>query len=567
MAEAFEDAARQYEAKREPLPVDPWEFATRCALTFDENANQRGLESTRPFPSYDYLRDILAAVDRDPFCWIVKSGQLTVSWALQVYFLHQVLTKRAYRLAYYCLTQMKAEGHIESRFWRLYQNIPAHFNKPHAEFKNGRLTVYHDGPGTLPTSFIIPQAAEQGKAEDAAAKMRSETWTAALLDESAFYPNLGELHNSLVPRAARMVHVSTPNGHNFFETIGLGSVQFPEKQAVSLPAAGAQEVRNGVLRWVRNGFSCLRVHYSAHPDRNPATERGANWRTSGQAKTTARLWDREQECSFEVAAGWPVYDTEPRIDEQGKPSGGLIVKAQTYTPGLRVFRGWDFGYLWPFCVFSQLKPALDATGRQIGDRLCVIHEETLQNSSTDQFGEHVNKLSATRFPFAEYVDYCDFYGGNQRTSRNPKTDVEILNSVGIYPTSTAMQVKFGVELGQKLMLDGRLEVDPSCTFLLTALKSGYHRDDKGEIPDGAKKPHPHGDVADAFRYIVAHLFGFQNEKRGQTSHRPIPATAIHDRGAGHGHYKPAPGTVKPANTSEGMQTQTCFRPRLGFTRK
>jgi hypothetical protein len=518
--------------KRQPLPADPWEFAVKCCVTIDEERAGSG-EVMRPFPQYEYLRHLIETVAAHPFVWIVKSGQLTVSWALQAYFLHQMLTKPGYRFAYYCQTMLKAERHVESRFWRLYRNIPAQYARPFAAHKAGGITVSHDGANRPPTAWTVPQASEEGAADsETADKMRSETWTRALIDEGGFYPNLSALVGSLRPRCqGGIVLPSTPDGPGDFQRIGLGNIHDPKERCVGTRAAdcrdalGAVELCKGVLRWERNGYVCLDIGYEAHPERDPATERGRVWITANRNITDSQ-WKREQERSFDVSARSPVLECAPRLVD-GKPTGGLLVRPQAYRRATALLRGYDFGYLWAVALFAQVKTDYDpATGKELRQRLCFIRELVLQEKYTDDLAKETLGFTATMFPGTTMVrDACDFYGGNQQTSRNPKTDVEILNSHGIYPVSKAAQIKHGIEMWQWLINHGLCEVDPACELLLTAMRSGYVRDDNGEIPSEAKKPRPWADIIDAGRYIIENFFGFENpDQTGAVVYRPSQLT-------------------------------------------
>ena len=209
-----------------PLPASVVDFANDCCVTLDEAAAGTAQMVTRPWPrEWEYLADVLNALDAEKWLRVDKSGQVLVSWACIVYYLKQVLTHRGYRVGYYCQTMSKAAQHIESRFWRLYQNIPARYAKPHVELNGGILTVYHDGPTQPATAWIHPMAAEQAVLDAAADKMRSLTWTAALIDEGAFMRNLEELVSSLQPRTQRLTIASTMNGQEHFHRLGFGDVK------------------------------------------------------------------------------------------------------------------------------------------------------------------------------------------------------------------------------------------------------------------------------------------------------------------------------------------------------
>jgi hypothetical protein len=575
-ADQFDKIASQVEQERDavvdpiPLPDTPWQFATDCCFTLDEASAWQTDLVVRPFPSYPYLQDVIKFMYETRYGRIDKSGQVLVSWAVIAYRLWLGLKKRGFRYAYYCGTQTKAEGHMRSRFYRMYLSIPAKYKVPKAALVGGQLLIYHDGMDNhkLPTAFLIPQAAEQGKESDAAEKMRSETWTAADLDESPFYPNLKELHNSLLPRTQDLHHIGTPNGREFFHLLGFGNLHDLKERTLEFDQLpNVKKVRQGVWRWERNGFSHLRVHYSAHPDRDPATPKGLAWRDQAYPRFDPRIWQREEEISYDVAAGKPVYDTEAR-----EGFVGLIVKPQTYTRGLPLWRGWDFGYNWPFCLWAQLKLKLDASGAIIGDKLCFLRESTHEATDTETFGEEVKSETYEYFPMATVKDACDFYGGNQHRSSGPKTDVEILASIGIAAVCSPAPIKLGVDIGRKLLQQGDIEIDPSCTYLITALRTGYTRNDQGEIPStptDKAKLHPHSDVCDAFRYIVQQVYHFQAETDGKTVHRPPVGVQPPQRPRDHATIERE--QVRLAMDGPGVPAevhkQTVFRPKVGFNRR
>lgn len=504
------------------LPDDPWTFQIKCCVTLDER--QAGKIERRPFPAWDYLKDVTDTVDSERFVRIDKSGQVLVSWGLISYFLHQVLKKKGYRLGYFCQTQTKAERHVQSRFYRLYLSIPTEYQKPHAAMSNGRFLVYHDGPMMPPTSFVEPQAAEQSD-EEAADKMRSETYTAALFDEAAFYPNLQELRESTQPRAGKMVMPSTANGNNDFRRLGFGNKDKTEERCEEfddmLGRGEIETVRRGVYRWHRNGYTCLRIHHNAHPDRDTDTEQGRRWKTEELSASSQRLFDREQEIRYDVAAGMPVLSSE-----------GLILKPQSYVPGNPLLRGTDFGFRFPYVTFAQVRPKTDEQGNIIGDKIHFLREYSLPNSTTEELAQEIIPFTEDHFPRATVKDYCDHFGGNQRTSRNPKTDVEIYQANGIYPQSSAEPVKKGLEVWDKLIFMGDCEIDPqTCPTLVTAIRSGVTRGETGELPTEREKEgmHPFIDVMDSARYIVTHAFRFVNlqKQREYSVRKPEPMQQPH----------------------------------------
>lgn len=488
--------------ERRQLPVDSWTFATKCCVTLDELA--AGKVERKPFPEWSYLKTLIETVSREQFVRIDKSGQVLVSWGLIAYFLCEVLNKRGFRLAYYCQTATKAEGHVDSRFYRMYLSIPSEYEKPHAEFKNGCFLVYHDGPGNPATSFVIPQAAEQGKSEDAADKMRSETWTAALLDEGGFYPNLQELLDSLLPRCGRVLLPSTANGNNYFRVVGFGNKDRPTDECVEfdrLKETGEViPLQKGVWQWRRNGFCCLRIHYSAHPDRDPDTAQGAAWRDDKLSRSSMRLWNREQEISYDVAAGRPVFEQTDRIKFVEQQIRGW----------LRFFGTWDYGYAWPFSYVFQIE-AIEEKKELI---VHVLHEFVRPNTEIYEFGLWVKGERERLYGLRDWSDYGDDAG---RQHSDKGVSVETLQSIGItvisQPTGPGGVLKRNI-LMQRLITGRCLEIDPQCKFLKTALQSGYIRDDEGEAI-GGEKGHPYADGVESLLYGLINVLGLEYQPTGQ----------------------------------------------------
>ena len=239
-----------------------------------------------------------------------------------------------------------------------------------------------------------------------------------------------------------------------------------------------------------------------------------------------RLWDREQEISYEVAAGQPVYAIEPHDDGNGSAVGGLIVRPQSYMPGYDFWEGIDFGYNWPYVVIAQLRPFYDGQGQYLHDGIHFLGVFTKPHSSTEELALALHEHNQEYFPGAKIRYACDYYGGNQRRSNNPKTDVEILRANGIVALCSAAPIKTGVELWQKLITLGRCEADPvTCASLITALRSGYTRTQDGEIPstEAEKRDlHPAVDICDAGRYIIQQAFRFVNLNANREDSVRIP---------------------------------------------
>lgn len=104
-------------------------------------------------------------------------------------------------------------------------------------------------------------------------------------------------------------------------------------QLRTLPAQTSLEVTHGLtLRKTTNGVNVGRLHYSAHPDRDPQLH--AEWKTTERkAYPSQAAWDREQEIVDEAGGGELVFADvlithwdEIVIEDPGwRPNGGWDV--------------------------------------------------------------------------------------------------------------------------------------------------------------------------------------------------------------------------------------------------
>lgn len=69
------------------------------------------------------------------------------------------------------------------------------------------------------------------------------------------------------------------------------------------------EIAKGIKFWVNPGnkFPVLMLHYSADPDKDPDTAKGAEWMDKEKAGTNKAQWDKEYEISFSSKSGKLIY--------------------------------------------------------------------------------------------------------------------------------------------------------------------------------------------------------------------------------------------------------------------
>ena len=515
--------AEKHRPDKKPLPASPWRFVRECAFTVDEHWRAKGLASeVQPFPCKRYLKLVVGVWRREKCLRIEKSRQLMVTWLLAALWLWFVLTNRGVRVAWICKKKEAAEAHLKQRLFKIYELIPKTFDVPRVELRNGVLTVYHDRNSDTPTAFIEPMASETSAGKDehggsAAKQLRSFTYTGVVWDESAFDRNQSDIHGAALPvidSGGWFNACSSANGKNFFYRWGHSSLDDPTATEAKLER---RPLMRGVEEWTHNAFHHLRVHHTADPDKDPATGKGAAWYNVVKARYVGRQWKREFEIDFNLPAGVPVYcDVAP-----------TIFVPQSFTPGLTVARGYDWGWNGTACVWAQLEDR----GQ---DRYCLHFLTEMvraQNQSLTiaQFGEDVLARSAMLFPSAQCFDFGDI-SGEQHSGQTGQTVFDMLKPLGIRVRAQKFFLPPSIGLFQWLLSKGWVEVDPvGCPRLKAALEGGYSRDEYGEpVKDGM-----YDHIADAARYLANNLFVMAKGPGGADTVKPADPWRGYFRVGGH----------------------------------
>lgn len=483
--------------KREPLPADAWEFCKRCVWTYDERAAvERGEDPVKRFPALAFLEAVARVWVGVKLLRVKKSRQLLVTWLFAALYLHKALVRRGTRVAWFCLKWDKAYDHIKNRAYRIYQAIPGQFEKPLAAMTDEGLVVYHDGPKTLATAWILPMAAETAKQADAATQMRSVTYTDAYFDEAEFYPNQSELIHSTLPNAENVALVSSANGDTYVNRLGCSTRI--EDPTAPLETPKKDRVMRGVEQWDRTGWRHVEVHYSADPAKDPETEAGKVWYAENYGRFPDKLkWRREMELDSTVAAGVPVYADRDRI----------VQAAQAFRPGLTVFCGRDFGFANPYAVFFQVEEIRGKEQEEQRYLVRVLLEVRLCNLTVEAFERnYVAPAREKYFPGAKVVEYGD-PAGEQRKDTSALSAIGVLAAMGRTVFHRSTKVDARIDKLQSIISLGWLHVDPKMApVLLADLGGGYYRNAHGEpVKDGV---HDHG--PDAFGYAIDCLFAFDN---------------------------------------------------------
>jgi hypothetical protein len=181
-------------------------------------------------------------------------------------------------------------------------------------------------------------------------------------------------------------------------------------------------------------------------------------------------------------------------------------KTLTWNPRWPIWRIWDFGFRRPACVFAQEDKD---TGQIKWLRAHLGNDEMLMPFAKKMINNSKKWYTDARGNTADFIDICD-QAGKKRSSTSDKTEIQVLEGLGLRPRYRFSKIEYGVQLlYQELssILPGGVPAmifDPvHCGILIDAFEFGYTQDP--DAKDDAIKPVKDGrydHCMDCCRYAV-----------------------------------------------------------------
>lgn len=167
--------------------------------------------------------------------------------------------------------------------------------------------------------------------------------------------------------------------------------------------------------------------------------------------------------------GQPVYrEFSPAIH---------VKRGLTFDPSLPLLRGWDFGYVRPYCCWAQLSRK---------GHLRILHEKLGHNVHVRAFAQLVKAETSTRFPEAQKI--LDFGDPAVKQQKDTGQSLADLYKEGIQMRYRPSKIKEGKDLIH-LHLNKLIEGEAAFQFdadkvptLITALRGGYRMKPNGLEP-------------------------------------------------------------------------------------
>jgi hypothetical protein len=272
---------------------------------------------------------------------------------------------------------------------------------------------------------------------------------------------------------------------------------------------------------------CIRIHYTADPDKDPITAKGAEWVKEAKKKMKSQSkWDREMEISYDTFEGRPVianwdYDT--------------FVRKVNYDSEYPLRLSFDFGTILCGVIFFQyIKiPEYDAM------QMVILDELILEGSNTPELAaETVRRMKLNYMRAWEQNHlraYCDPNGDRPEETVSDKslnTSIKILQSYAIYPSNRKFGTPESTELIETVFAtklpngDPAILIDPKCQYIIKVCGGGLHYPDKNNTRPGYYEKdgvYDHG--GDMVRYAISNCFTEYdltgNERKQPQGRNPI----------------------------------------------
>lgn len=277
-----------------------------------------------------------------------------------------------------------------------------------------------------------------------------------------------------------------------------------------LPTSTPKGNRNKFARLRSSGkIGVTALHWSQHPEKDQA------WYDREKARRTAEEIAQELDINYNISAGKPFI--------VGFNRAYHVMKLSTVI-GKELILGWDYGYLHPCCVVTQL----DAKGRWlILD--CVFGED----EEVGEFGTRVGEFLNINYPNMPQRCWGD-PAGEQKSDKSKRTSVEILKSIGFTISSVASNTPDTNYDARKRIMEGKLKLligglpallindIPRNQIIIEAFEGGYRYPEANKYGAIVEKPvrdgyyeHP----MNSLEYIAVNIFKAVDRSRKTDSRK------------------------------------------------
>ena len=533
---------------------DPWYLLKFFACTKDEHDPSI---LYKKFPALVMYRFLFRVINESDITFIEKSRQIRLTWAVAILLLHDAMFLKNRRIADQSKKQDDANG-ILRRQVHIYRALIEH--EEIFDLAGGFPRAKMTGENAIGTKSSLEFPENQSEilsipqGDDV---IPSHTWSIIFADEINLQPEFATGFGAALPALSgggKFIGAGTPYGkqkpyyimHNrdqyTDEIVGKNEVDsrtiqeklvgppkdvlendpdFPdeakrrwlENHFVNMKEAEFNHIPlhelaaclPGIEYWVNNkGYSCLRLHYTADPEKDPTTRAGKAWYTRERKRYARADWEQHQEINYTAYKGRPVVRNWER---------NLFVTNPTYDTTIPIRLSFDFGTTLCGCLFAQYVKIPNFTAY----RLNLLNEVILKSSNTPELLHEVLEMLKNYYSpswlnnriFA-YADPAGNQGRETNSDKNESTSIGILNAGGIFPDSRKHSVVETTQLIETVfelpLPDGKpaISIHERLTYFIECFSSGLVYPDKGKQGYYDQNECTHG--GDIFRYMIANCF-------------------------------------------------------------
>lgn len=303
------------------------EAFARHVRTRDEH--KQGEESVRPFPQREekpYVWDLLDSFDRDPIVIVEKSRQLLVTWICCIY----ALWTAKYQKNRLIFIQSKKE---ESAANLVYNTDPTQarisFMEHHLPEEMRSKVIWSYGRAIFTETGSSIQAIPEGGDQ-----IRSYTPSLVVSDESAFQPEFEAAWTAIKPCI---------DGGGQFKCVSTAMSGAFMKQLIKSTGNPSHSPMKGVKHYVSDaGLNVIRVHYTADPEKDPATEEGAKWFERSvkgyPGGTKSSAWRREMEIDWDATGGDLAFSQLSEFEDR------IVIPPHEVPESWALYGSFDYGH-------------------------------------------------------------------------------------------------------------------------------------------------------------------------------------------------------------------------------
>ncbi|OGR94789.1 MAG: hypothetical protein A2902_01625 [Elusimicrobia bacterium RIFCSPLOWO2_01_FULL_64_13] len=469
----------------------------------------------------------------NPLTVIEKSRKVMATWMAVVRFLWMAQFWPGREVIFQCKMEQESKDRLLNPAWFIYEHQPAWFRQYHPAIKKDSTIEFYELERDEMNRFSNRALADGRpfKPKPTGSRIiaipegdgpwRGPTVSGGIIDEAAHFQAFDSVLTAAqasveASKSVRpLVIISTPKGKGRFWRLAHDlegqSLVSPEKEVSGEFKAHPGCIWPG-MRWRKNsnGWMSIFIHHSVDLEKDAdATTEGKVFRERIEShyKGDPLGLAREYDLSSEVGAGLPVYGLAFNAALN-------VTRTAQYQRGKTVYRGWDFGYRRPFCVWAF---------EDDEDTLVVLYEMMGQDILIHEFADQVLDLSRKWFGWLEngkaemprFRDFCD-PAGAAKSDKSKRSSVEVLNSKAIYPGFLHRGIDEGLVSVRQLLRPREKLGTPELTFherchiLIEGMKGGYHYPEENPTRPEVQSDVPEKDGyfdhgADALRYLVVGL--------------------------------------------------------------